>query len=48
VHSKKECMCSAGMVQKYLNRISDPLLDRIDIPILSQIITNNIWIKKSG
>jgi magnesium chelatase family protein len=23
-------MCSPGMVQKYLNRISRPLLDRID------------------
>ncbi len=26
-------MCSTGMVQKYLNRISGPLLDRIDIHI---------------
>ena len=26
-------MCSPGMVQKYLNRISGPLLDRIDIHI---------------
>ena len=32
-HPDKECMCSAGMVQKYLNRISGPLLDRIDIHI---------------
>lgn len=32
-HPEKECMCSAGMVQKYLNRISGPLLDRIDIHI---------------
>ncbi len=29
----KECVCSPGMVQKYLNRISGPLLDRIDIHI---------------
>jgi magnesium chelatase family protein len=32
-HPEKECMCSSGMVQKYLNRISGPLLDRIDIHI---------------
>jgi len=32
-HPEKECMCSTGMVQKYLNRISGPLLDRIDIHI---------------
>jgi magnesium chelatase family protein len=32
-HPEKQCMCSTGMVQKYLNRISGPLLDRIDIHI---------------
>lgn len=32
-HPDKECVCSPGMVQKYLNRISGPLLDRIDIHI---------------
>jgi magnesium chelatase family protein len=32
-HPEKDCMCSTGMVQKYLNRISGPLLDRIDIHI---------------
>ncbi|MFZ0280222.1 MAG: YifB family Mg chelatase-like AAA ATPase, partial [Bacteroidales bacterium] len=32
-HPEKECVCSSGMVQKYLNRISGPLLDRIDIHI---------------
>lgn len=30
-HPEKECVCSQGMVQKYWNRISGPLLDRIDI-----------------
>jgi magnesium chelatase family protein len=30
-HPEKECVCSPGIVQKYLNRISGPLLDRIDI-----------------
>ncbi len=32
-HPDKDCVCSPGMVQKYLNRISGPLLDRIDIHI---------------
>jgi magnesium chelatase family protein len=32
-HPDKDCVCSAGVVQKYLNRISGPLLDRIDIHI---------------
>jgi len=32
-HPEKECVCSPGMVQKYLNRISGPLLDRIDMHI---------------
>lgn len=32
-HPEKDCMCPPGMVQKYLNKISGPLLDRIDIHI---------------
>lgn len=32
-HPEKECMCGPGIVQKYLNKISGPLLDRIDIHI---------------
>lgn len=32
-HPEKDCVCSHGVVQKYLNRISGPLLDRIDIHI---------------
>lgn len=30
---EKECTCSPGMIEKYINRISGPLLDRIDIHI---------------
>lgn len=30
-HPTKQCVCPAGAVTKYLNRISGPLLDRIDI-----------------
>ena len=32
-HPTKACVCSPGQVQKYLNRISGPLLDRIDLQI---------------
>lgn len=32
-HPERECVCAPGVVQKYLNRISGPLLDRIDIHI---------------
>ena len=32
-HPTKECMCAPGAVQKYLNRISGPLLDRIDLQV---------------
>ncbi len=32
-HPEKECVCPNGAVQKYLNKISGPLLDRIDIQI---------------
>lgn len=32
-HPDKECVCAPGMVQKYLNKISGPLLDRIDLHV---------------
>ncbi|MGQ1889621.1 YifB family Mg chelatase-like AAA ATPase [Thermophagus sp. OGC60D27] len=32
-HPEKKCVCSPGVVQKYLSRISGPLLDRIDLHI---------------
>ena len=32
-HPRKSCTCSEAAVQKYLNRVSGPLLDRIDIHI---------------
>lgn len=32
-HPDKECVCGPGIVQKYLNKISGPLLDRIDIHV---------------
>ena len=32
-HPTKACVCNPGQVQKYLNKISGPLLDRIDIQV---------------
>lgn len=32
-HPEKDCVCTPGVVQKYLNKVSGPLLDRIDIHI---------------
>lgn len=32
-HPEKECLCAPGVVQKYLSKISGPLLDRIDLHV---------------
>ena len=32
-HPEKECVCGPGVVQKYLNKVSGPLLDRIDLHV---------------
>jgi magnesium chelatase family protein len=32
-HPDKECVCPPGAVQRYLNKISGPLLDRIDLHV---------------
>ena len=32
-HPEKECTCPPGLVQKYLNKISGPLMDRIDLHV---------------
>ncbi|SFB57389.1 YifB family Mg chelatase-like AAA ATPase [Algoriphagus aquimarinus] len=32
-HPDKECVCGPGIVQRYLNKISGPLLDRIDLHV---------------
>lgn len=44
-HPEKECVCPPGAVRKYLNKISGPLLDRIDIhmeiiPVPFEDLTN--------
>ncbi len=43
-HPEKDCVCSSLSVQRYLNRISGPLLDRIDLhvevtPVLFEALT---------
>ncbi|MCB0661109.1 MAG: YifB family Mg chelatase-like AAA ATPase [Saprospiraceae bacterium] len=32
-HPDKECVCGPGVVKRYLNKISGPLLDRIDLHV---------------
>lgn len=32
-HPEKECVCAPGTVKRYLNKISGPLLDRIDLHV---------------
>jgi magnesium chelatase family protein len=32
-HPEKDCSCGAGVVKRYLNKISGPLLDRIDLHV---------------
>lgn len=32
-HPEKECVCAPGVVQRYLNKISGPLMDRIDLHV---------------
>jgi magnesium chelatase family protein len=45
-HPDKECVCGPGVVQRYLNKVSGPLLDRIDlhvevIPVTFDQMTSN-------
>jgi len=32
-HPEKECLCGPGVVQRYLSKVSGPLLDRIDLHV---------------
>lgn len=48
----KECSCSADQISRYLNRLSGPLLDRIDIhievqPVSYETLTNSRPIESS-
>lgn len=51
-HPEKECVCAPGIVQKYLNKISGPLLDRIDLhvevtPVAFSELSSNAKFEKS-
>ncbi|TKC04887.1 YifB family Mg chelatase-like AAA ATPase [Pedobacter frigoris] len=52
-HPEKECTCMPGVVQKYLSKISGPLLDRIDLhvevtPVDFDELTSTIETEKSS
>lgn len=52
-HPERECVCQPGMVQKYLNKISGPLLDRIDIhvevvPVPFEDLSGNAKVESSA
>lgn len=52
-HPDKECTCGPGVVQKYLSKISGPLLDRIDLhvevtPVDFEELTSTVAAEKSS
>lgn len=48
-HPEKECTCPPGAVQKYLNKISGPLLDRIDLHVeVTPVAFNELTDSKSS
>ena len=48
-HPDKECVCAPGVVQKYLNKISGPLLDRIDIHVeVTPVPINELTEERTG
>jgi magnesium chelatase family protein len=51
-HPEKECVCGPGVVQRYLSRVSGPLLDRIDlhvevVPVSFDEMTGNRRVESS-
>ncbi len=52
-HPEKNCVCSPGVVQRYLSKISGPLLDRIDlqievVPVPFKELSNAVTSEKSS
>ena len=48
-HPEKDCVCAPGVVQKYLNKISGPLLDRIDIHVeVTPVPINELTEERTG
>lgn len=44
----KECVCSLLQIQKYQDKLSGPLLDRIDIKVAVQAVTYQDAVSKNG
>jgi len=48
-HPEKACVCAPGLVQKYLNKISGPLMDRIDLHVeVTPVLFNELSKIRSG
>lgn len=48
-HPEKACVCAPGLVQKYLNKISGPLMDRIDLHVeVTPVPFNELSKMRSG
>lgn len=48
-HPEKECTCAPGAVHKYVNKISGPLLDRIDLHVeVTPVPFNDLNTQKNG
>jgi magnesium chelatase family protein len=48
-HPEKQCSCPPGTVGKYLNRISGPLLDRIDLHVeVTPVAFNDLSAQETG
>lgn len=43
-HPDRPCLCSPGAVQKYMNRVSGPLLDRIEKPFCIYVVPKSFHI----
>lgn len=41
--SERTCVCSPGVRERYLQKISGPLLDRIDLIVQTDPITTELW-----
>ena len=48
-HPEKDCTCPPGAVQKYLNKVSGPLLDRIDLHVeVTPVAFSELSAQKDG
>jgi magnesium chelatase family protein len=48
-HPERDCSCAPGVVQKYLNKISGPLLDRIDLHVeVTPVPFSDLSAQKNG